>query len=94
MIKANSTPTMVMVEAEGVVFSNNHVKVNRRLKASEVKDDEATKEEEDPHMDVETPRMSNATTAKSLDIMPRIVSRTTPLGHGGGSATPGVPFFF
>jgi hypothetical protein len=73
MIKANSTPTVVVVEAEGVVFFNNHVKVNRRLKASEVEDEEATEGEEDPRMDVETPRMFNATTARSLDTMPRIV---------------------
>jgi hypothetical protein len=73
MIKANSTPTVVVVEAEGVVFFNNHVKVNRRLKASEVEDEEATEGEEDPYMDVETPRMFNATTARSLDTMPRIV---------------------
>ncbi|XP_062151928.1 uncharacterized protein LOC133860318 [Alnus glutinosa] len=42
-----------------------------RLKASEVRDEEATEEEEDPHMDVETPRISNATTARSLDTMPQ-----------------------
>jgi hypothetical protein len=30
-------------------------------------------EEEYPHMDVKTPRMSKATIARSLDIMPRIV---------------------
>jgi hypothetical protein len=70
MIKANSTPTGVVVEAEGVVFFNNHVKVNRRLKASEVEDEEAIEEEEDPRMDVETPRMFNATIARSLDTMP------------------------
>ncbi len=74
MIKANSAPTVVVVEAGGMVFLNNHVKVSRRLKASEVGDEEATEEEEDPHMDVETPRISNATTARSLDTMPQIVS--------------------
>jgi hypothetical protein len=73
MIKANSVPTVIMVEAEGVVLLNNHVKVSKRLKALEVRDEEATEEEEDPHMDVETPRISNATTARSLDTMPRIV---------------------
>jgi hypothetical protein len=73
MIKANSAPTVVVVEAEGVMFLNNHVKVSRRLKASEVGGEEATEEEEDPHMDVETPRISNATTARSLDTMPQIV---------------------
>jgi hypothetical protein len=57
-----------------VVFLNNHVKVSRRLKALEVGDEEATEEEEDPHMDVETPRIFNATTARSLDTMPQIVS--------------------
>jgi hypothetical protein len=70
MIKANLAPTVVVVEAEGVVFFNNHVKVNRRLKASEVGDEEAFEEEEDPHMDMEAPRLSNATTARSLDVMP------------------------
>jgi hypothetical protein len=73
MIKANSAPTVVVVEAGGVVFLNNHVKISRRLKASEVGDDEATEEKEDLHMDVETLRISNATTARSLDTMPRIV---------------------
>jgi hypothetical protein len=73
MIKANSTPTMVVVEAEGVAFSNNHVKVNMRLKASEVEDEEAIEGEEDPRIDVETLRMFNATIARSLDTMPRIV---------------------
>jgi hypothetical protein len=73
MIKANSVPTVIMVEAEGVVLLNNHVKVSKRLKALEVRDEEATEEEEDPHMDVETPRISNATTTRSLDTMPRIV---------------------
>ena len=62
-----------MVEAEGAVFFSNHVKVNRRLKALKVEDKEATEGGEDPRMDVETPRMSNATTARSLDTMPRIV---------------------
>lgn len=55
MIKANSALTMVVVEARGMVFLNNQVKVSRRLKASEVRDEEATEEEEDPHMDVKTP---------------------------------------
>jgi hypothetical protein len=73
MIKANSAPTVVVVEAGGVVFLNNHVKISRRLKASEVGDDEATEEKEDLHMDVETLRISNATTTRSLDTMPRIV---------------------
>jgi hypothetical protein len=55
MIKVNSAPTVVVEEAGGVVFLNDHVKVSRRLKASEVGDEEATKEKEDPHMGVETP---------------------------------------
>jgi hypothetical protein len=74
MIKANPAPTVVVVEAGDVVFLNNHVKVSRRLEALEVGDEEATEEEEDPHMDVETPRIFNATTARSLDTMPQIVS--------------------
>jgi hypothetical protein len=45
-----------------------------KFSSSEVGDEEATEEEEDPHMDVETPRISNATTARSLDTMPQIVS--------------------
>jgi hypothetical protein len=73
MIKENPAPTVVVVEAGGVVFLNNHVKVSRRLKALEVGDEEAIEEEEDPHMDVETLRIFNATTARSLDTMPQIV---------------------
>jgi hypothetical protein len=75
MIKANSTPTVVVVEAGGVVFLNNHVKVSRKLKDLEVGDEEVTEEEEDPHMDMETPRISNATTARSFDTMPRILGK-------------------
>ncbi|XP_062173521.1 uncharacterized protein LOC133878979 [Alnus glutinosa] len=66
-LQANSAPTAVVVEARGVVFLNNHIKISRRLKTSEVGDEEATEEKEDPHMVVETPRISNATTARSLD---------------------------
>jgi hypothetical protein len=73
MIKANLAPTVVVVEVRGVVFLNNHIKVNRRLKKKASEVEEATEEEEDPHMDVETPRISNATTARRLDTMPRIV---------------------
>ena len=73
MIKANLAPTVVVVEAGGVVFSNNHVKASKRIKASKVRDEKAIEEEENPHMDVETPKISNSTTA-SLDTMPWIVS--------------------
>jgi hypothetical protein len=52
---------------QGRGISQHHVKISRRLKASEVGDEEPTEEKEDPHMVVETPRISNATTARSLD---------------------------
>jgi len=77
MIKENPAPIVVMVKAGDVVLTKDLAKVNRRIKASEVEDEEATKEKEDPHMDVETPRISNATIARSLDIMHRIVDTKT-----------------
>jgi hypothetical protein len=66
-----------MVEAKDVVLTKDLAKVNRRIKASEVGKEEATEAEEYLHMDVETPRISNATTARNLNIMPRIVSTKT-----------------
>lgn len=68
---------MAVVEARGVKLTNNPTKGSRIIKAPEVEDEDATEEEEDSHMDVETPRTSNASTATSLDTMPRIVGTKT-----------------
>jgi hypothetical protein len=62
MIKENPAPIVTVVEAGDVVLIKDLTKVNRSIKASEVGDEE----EEYPHMDVKTPRMSNATIARSL----------------------------
>jgi hypothetical protein len=68
---------VALVEAGDVILTKDLAKVNKWIKASEVEDEKATEEEKDPHIDVETPRISNAATARSLDIMPQIVGTKT-----------------
>ena len=74
MIKENLPPTVVEVEAGGVVLLNNQAKVSRIIKVLKVEDEdeEVTEVEEDP-MDMEPIGMSNVLTAIILDTTPPIV---------------------
>ena len=59
----------VMIKVGDMVLNNEPLKIKWRSKVSEVKDKVIGKES---YLDMKIIRMSNATTVKNLDIMPRI----------------------
>lgn len=65
-----SSPTEVVAEVEYVEVTNDQTEVSKKIELQEADEKEATEEDEDPHMDVETPRTFNVITTKSLDTMP------------------------